>query len=148
MAHLIRAHWIRPLAAAAPVAVALLGLVTACSSASGNISSAASCTAQLTFRGQAYGGSSLRTHPPYTRIARIKVAHMHVIGTGVIPACRDTNHSTDQPLSVPVARIDGVDPAIAIASYPDGGVYIHGLTLQVINKVLKSARGIRWDYSS
>jgi hypothetical protein len=83
-----------------------------------------------------------------TRIARITVAHMHVIGTGVIPACRDTNHSTDQDRSIPVARIDGVNPGIAIASYPDGAVYVHALTLAVINKVLKSARGIRWDYSS
>ena len=138
-------HRIRPLAATA----ALLILLTGCASASGSsISSSASCTAQLTFRGRAYAGSSLRTHPPYTRIARIEVAHMHVIGTGVIPACRDTNHSTDQDQSVPVARIDGVDPGIAIATYRDGGVFVHGLTLPVIRKVLKSARGIRWDYSS
>jgi Family of unknown function (DUF6281) len=137
-------HRIRPLAATA----ALLILLTACAAASGSTGSAASCTAQLTFRGQAYAGSSLRTHPPYTRIARIEVAHMHVIGTGVIPACRDTNHSTDQDQSVPVARIDGVDPGIAIATYPDGGVFVHGLTLPVISTVLKSARGIRWDYSS
>jgi len=85
-----------------------------------------------------------RTHPPYTRSARIAVAHMHVIGTGVIPACRDTNHSTDQDRPVPVARIDGVDPGLAVATYPDGAVYVNALTSGVINKVLKSARGIRW----
>ena len=91
-----------------------------------------------------YGGSSLRTHPPYTRSARIAVVHMHVMGTGVIPACRDTNHSTDQDRPVPVARIDGVDPGLAVATYPDGAVYVNALTSGVINKVLKSARGIRW----
>jgi hypothetical protein len=128
-------------------AAILLALLTACTT-SGSTSSEASCTARLTFNSQAYAGSSLRTHPPYTRVARIDVAHMHVLGNGVIPACLDTNHSTDQDLSVRVARIDGVDPAIAIASYPDGAVFVHGLTIQVINKVLKSARGIRWDYSS
>jgi Family of unknown function (DUF6281) len=138
------ARGIRPLAAAG----ALLILVSACATSGTSVSSAGSCTAQLTFRGQTYAGSTLRTHAPYTRIARIAVAHMHVIGTGVIPGCRDTNHSTDQDRSVPVARIDGVDPGIAIAIYPEGGVFVHGLTLAVINTVLKSAHGIRWDYSS
>jgi hypothetical protein len=69
---------------------------------------------------------------------------MHVIGTGVIPACRDTNHSTDQDRPVPVARIDGVDPGLAVATYPDGAVYVNALTSGVISQVLKSARGIRW----
>jgi hypothetical protein len=69
---------------------------------------------------------------------------MHVIGTGVIPACRDTNHSTEQDRPAPVARIDGVDPGLAVATYPDGAVYVNALTSGVINKVLKSARGIRW----
>ena len=137
------AHRIGPLATAAVV----LFLLTACAT-SGSSVSEASCTAQLTFRGQTYAGSSLRTHSPYTRVARIAAAHMHVVGTGVIPACRDTNHSTDQDQSVPVARIDGVDPAIAIATYPDGAVFVRALTLSVINTVLKSARGILWDYSS
>jgi hypothetical protein len=45
---------------------------------------------------------------------------------------------------VPVARIDGVDPGLAVATYPDGAVYVNALTSGVINKVLKSARGIRW----
>jgi hypothetical protein len=140
------AHRIGPLATAA----VLLFLLTACatSGSSGSSVSEASCTAQLTFRGQTYAGSSLRTHSPYTRVARIAAAHMHVVGTGVIPACRDTNDSTDQDQSVPVARIDGVDPAIAIATYPDGAVFVRALTPSVINTVLKSARGIRWDYSS
>ena len=138
------ANRIGPLAAAA----ILLVLVTGCAAASGNSGSSASCAAQLRFRGQMYGGSSLRTHPPYTQVARIDAAHMHVIGTGVLPACQDTNHSTDQDQSVPVARIDGVDPGTAVAIYPAGGVFVHGLTLAAINKVLKSARGLRWDYSS
>ena len=137
------AHRIGPLATAA----VLLFLLSACAS-SGSSVSEMSCTAQLTFHGQTYAGSSLRTHSPYTRVARIAAAHMHVVGTGVIPACRDTNHSTDQDQPVPVARIDGVDPAIAIATYPDGAVFVRALTLSVINTVLKSARGIRWDYSS
>ena len=122
-------HRIRSLAATA----ALLILLTGCASASESTGSAASCTAQLTFRGQAYARSSLRTHPPYTRIARIEVAHMHVIGTGVIPACRDTNHSTDQDQSVPVARIDGVDPGTAVAQYPFGLVFVNKLSLTTIN---------------
>jgi hypothetical protein len=100
--------------------------------------------AAISFRGHTYGGSSLRTHPSYTRSARIAVAHMHVIGTGVIPACRDTNHSTDQDRPVPVARIDGVGSGLAVATYPAGTVYVNALTSGVINKVLKSARGIRW----
>jgi len=141
------AHRIRPLPAAA-VAVALLGLITACASPAASVSSSASCVAQLRFRGQTYGGSSLRTHPPYTQVARVTKAHMHVIGTGVLPACRDTNHSTDRDRPVPVARIDGVDPAIAVAQYPFGLIFVNKPSLATINAVLKSARGIRWDYSS
>jgi hypothetical protein len=111
------AHRIRPSAAAAAVA-ALLIMLTACSSPATSVSSSGSCVAAIRFRGHTYGGSSLRTHPPYTRSARIAVVHMHVMGTGVIPACRDTNHSTDQDRPVPVARIDGVDPGLAVATYP------------------------------
>src|ERR1700759_4379 len=135
------AHRIRPSAAAAAVAALLL---TACSSPATSVSSSGSCVAAISFRGHTYGGSSVRTHPPYTRSARIAVAYMHVIGTGVIPACRDTNHSTDQDPPVPGARIDGVAPGLAVATYPDGAVYVNALTSGVINKVLKSARGIRW----
>jgi len=62
---------------------------------------------------------------------------MHVIGTGVLPACRDTNHSTDQDRSVPVARIDGVDPGIAVAQYlahyPFGLVFVNKLSLTTIS---------------
>jgi len=127
---------------------AWLLLLTACASTTTNISSGASCAALLRFRGQTYYGSSLRTHPPYTRVARIPAGHMRVIGTGVIPACRDTNHSTDQDRSVPIARIDGVDPGLAIAQYPFGLVFVNKLSFTTINAVLKSARGIRWVYSS
>jgi len=130
------------------VAAALLVLVSGCAAASGSSASSASCVAQLRFRGQMYGGSSLRTHPPYTQVARIAKEHMHVIGTGVLPACRDTNHSTDQDQSVPVARIDGVDPGIAVAQYPFGLVFVHKPSLATINAILKSARGLRWDDSS
>lgn len=78
-----------------------------------------------------------RPHSPYTLTGRVPKAHMHVIGTGVIPACRDTNHSTDQDRSVPVARIDGVDPGVAVAQYlahyPFGLVFVNKLSLTTIN---------------
>jgi hypothetical protein len=126
------AHRIRPLAAAAATAALLIPLA-ACASTPASVSSSASCTAILHFRGQTYYGSALRTHSPYTRTGRIPKTHMHVIGTGVIPACRDTNHSTDQDRSVPVARIDGVDPGVAVAQYPFGLVFVNKLSLTTIN---------------
>jgi len=130
------AHRNRPLAAAA-AAAALLGLLAACASTPASVSSSASCAAILRFRGQTYYGSALRTHSPYTRTGRVPKAHMHVIGTGVLPACRDTNHSTDQDRSVPVARIDGVDPGIAVAQYlahyPFGLVFVNKLSLTTIS---------------
>jgi hypothetical protein len=46
-----------------------------------------------------------------------------------------------------VARIDGVDPGTAIAMYPHGNVFVRELPLPVMHAVLKSVRGIRWDYS-
>jgi hypothetical protein len=127
-------------------AAILITMIAGC--ASTGTSSSGSCAAGLTFRGQPYYGSSLRTHPPFTWVAKISAAHLHEIGAAVIPACRDTNHSTDQAMSVRVARIDGVDPGTAIALYPYGDVYVKKLSLPVIRAVLKSARGIRWDYSS
>jgi hypothetical protein len=126
----------------------MLLLLTACATSQTSVSSSGSCVAILRFQGQLYYGSSLQTHPPYTREVRIPAAHMRVIGTGVIPACRDTNHSTDQDRSVPIARIDGVDPGLAIAQYPFGLVFVNKPSFTAINAVLKSARGIRWIHSS
>jgi len=140
---------IRALAAAAVLLVVLAGCAPAIKGADrSSISSSASCAAVLQFRGQTYGGSSLRTHPPYTWVARIDAAHLHEIGRGQFPPCRDTNYSTDQGQTVTVARIDGVDPGIAVAVLPEGSVFVKDLSLSVIKSVLKSARGIRWDYSS
>ena len=125
------------LLAPATAAAALLGLLAACASTPASVSSSASCAAILHFRGQTYYGSALRTHSPYTRTGRVPKAHMHVIGTGVLPACRDTNHSTDQDRSVPVARIDGVDPDIAVAQYlahyPFGLVFVNKLSLTTVS---------------
>jgi hypothetical protein len=107
-------------------------------------------TAQLRFRGQLYHGSTLRTNPPYTWVARIPVEHMHEIGTGVVPGGRGcSNLSAPIPdWSVTVAAIGGVDPETAVAIYPEGLVYVKELSLSVIRCVAESARGIRWDYSS
>ena len=106
--------------------------------------------AQLRFRGQLYHGSTLRTNPPYTWVARIPVEYMHEIGTGIIPGGRGcTNLSAAIPdRSVAVAAIDGVDPEVAVAWYPAGLVYVAEQSLTVIRSVAASARGIRWDYSS
>ena len=141
---------IRALTAAAVLLLVLAACTSAVKGASREgVSSSASCAAVLKFRGQTYGGSSLRTHPPYTWVARISAAHMHEIGTGQYPPCQDTNHSTDeQAQSVQVARIDGVDPGIAVAVLPQGSVFVRQPSLAVIKSVVKSARGIRWDYSS
>lgn len=139
-------HRIRALAAAVVVLAGLAG----CAAGRSGVSSSADCAAMLTFRGQTYGGSSLRTHPPYDRVARISAAHLHPIGRGVFPPCQDTGPSApaEHALSVQVARIDGVDPGTAVAVLPDGSVFIKSASLAVIESVVESARGIRWDYSS
>ena len=138
-------HRIRSLAAV----VAVLTVLAGCTAGRSGVSSSADCAAMLKFRGQTYGGSSLRTHPPYDRVARISAAHMHQIGRGVFPPCQDTGPSApaEHGLSVRVARIDGVDPGTAVAVLPDGSVFIKSATLAMIKSVLKNARGIRWDYS-
>ena len=139
-------HRIRALAAAVVVLAGLAG----CAAGRSGVSSSADCAAVLEFRGQAYGGSSLRTHPPYDRVARISATHLHQIGRGVFPPCQDTGPSApaEHALSVQVARIDGVDPGTAVAVLPDGSVFIKSASLAVIESVVESARGIRWDYSS
>jgi hypothetical protein len=141
---------IRALSAAGVLLVVLAACTPAIKGADrGGITSAASCAAVLKFRGQSYSGSSLRTHPPYTRVARIVSAHMHLIGSGEFPPCQDTNHSSGEVAQpVQVASIDGVDPGTAVAVLPHGDVFVRQLSLTVIDSVLKSARGIRWDYSS
>ena len=128
------------------VAAALMILVSACAGTTTGSGSSASCTAALSFRGHLYAATSLRTHPPYDQVGRISAAHMHGIGTGVFPPCRDTNHSADQALSVRVARIDGVDPGTAVAVLPRGDVFVKSFT--AILAVLASTRGIRRDESS
>jgi len=104
--------------------------------------------ASLTFRGQLYRGSSLRTHPPYTWVARIPAEHMEEIGTAIMPPARCTGGPAEPDRSVAVAAIDGVDPETAVALYPSGVVYVREPSLAVIRDVVESARGIRWDYSS
>ena len=99
----------------------------------------------LKFRGQSYSGSSLRTHPPYTRVARIVSAHIHLIGSGESPPARTRTTPPARP-GRPGGPIDGVDPGPAVAVLADGDVFVRQLSV-VINSVLKSARGIRWDYS-
>lgn len=130
-------------------AVVVLAGLAGCTAGRSGVSSSADCAAMLKFRGQTYGGSSLRTHPPYDRVARISAAHLHPIGRGVFPPCQDTGPSApaEHALSVQVARIDGVDPGTAVAVLPDGSVFIRSASLAVIKSVLKNARGIRWDYS-
>ena len=64
------AHRNRPLAAAAAAAALLIPLA-GCASTPASVSSSASCTAILHFRGQTYYGSALRTHSPYTLTGRV-----------------------------------------------------------------------------
>lgn len=129
---------------AAAVATAGL-LLVACTATAGNTGhSSAACVASLTFRGQTYTGTSLRTHPPYDEIGLVPLPHLHKIGTATLPACHDTNSTStvDRPWQIEIARIDTIDPGIAIAEFPRGGVYVrHGATLPV---TLTTAPWIRW----
>ena len=128
-------------------AAVLTGAIAACTAGGaagggGDGGSAASCTAALKFLGQVYGGTSLRTHPPYNRVGRIPLSHMHEIGKGIFPPCNDTNHSHDLAQSVRVARIDDVNPQIAVAILPYGSVFVRsGAT---IPRALTSAPWIHW----
>lgn len=126
------------------VAAVLTGVLTACS-VTVETGSSASCAATLKFRGQVYGGTSLRTHPPYDRIGRIPAAHMHEIGSGELPPCNDTNDAHDPAQQVRVARIDGVDPQVAVAVFPDGSVYLRPAA--TLPRALVSAPWIRWTES-
>lgn len=129
--------------------VAVGFVVTACAvPAGGPGSSAPLCTAMLTFRGQVYVGTTLRTHPPYDKTGVIPVSHLHEIGTATQPACDDTGAKSPgaQPQRVQVARIDQVDPGTAIAALPTGNVYlIHGAA---VPSVLTTAPWVRWYSTS
>lgn len=121
--------------------------VTACSTAHRGPSSADSCSAALVYQGRTYGGTSLRTHAPYDRIGSVPRSHLRRIGTGTLPACHDTNGpgAADRSRRVGVARIDGVDPGIAIAQFPEGSVYLAPGAAPPAT--LTSAPWIRWRYS-
>ena len=76
------------------------------------------------FDGNRYVGTSMRSHPPYDRTGRIPVDHLEEIGTGTRPPGRGTNRSRREgPRPERVARINGVSPAVAIATFPGGRVY-------------------------
>jgi len=108
---------------------------------------AASCIAGLKFHHQDYGGTSLRTHPPYNHYGVIPLSHLHRIGIAVLPPCIDTDHPgiDETPAAIQVARIDGVSPAIAIAALPRGGVYLHAGAK--IPRILTTAPWIHWIFS-
>lgn len=101
----------------------------------------------LEFHHQAYGGTSLRTRPPYNHYGVIPVAHLHKIGVAVQPPCIDTNQPgiDDTPAAVQVARIDGVSPSIAIAALPRGDVYLRAGAK--IPRILTTALWIHWIFS-
>lgn len=110
---------------AAAIAMAGLGL-TACTTSAGNSgNSSPACAAILKFDGHIYTGTSLRTHPPYDETGLIPVSHLREIGTATRPACHDTNtvNTTDKPERVEIARIDNIDPGVAVAEFPRGDVY-------------------------
>ena len=151
------ARGIGTLAAATGLALAVAGCaITGTSGDSNRIgnghgggggTSAASCVGMLEFRHQAYGSTSLRTHPPYNHYGVIPVAHLHRIGAAVQPPCIDTNHPgiDDTPAAVQVARIDGVSPAIAVAALPRGDVYLRAGA--EIPRILTTAPWIHWIFS-
>lgn len=114
---------------------------------SGGSSGAASCAAVLKFHGQVYVGTSLRTHPPFDRIGRIPVSHLHRIGVAVLPPCIDTNHPgvNDTAAAIQVARIDEVSPAVAIAGLPRGEVYLHAGAR--VPRILTTAPWAHWYLS-
>jgi hypothetical protein len=134
---------VRRLSATAVVLAAFL--LTACTSVSGGGSGEASCTAILDFRGHGYRGVALRTRPSGPEV-RIPTAHMRPIGAGTFPPCSDTNHSHESALAARVARIDGVDPAVAVAVYPDGRVFV--LPPAVVPRGLTDAPWLRGKASS
>ena len=107
-------------------------------------SGAASCAAVLKFHGQVYVGTSLRARPPFDRIGRIPISHLHRIGVAVLPPCRDTNHPgvNDTAAAIQVARIDGVSPAVAVAGLPRGEVYLHSGAR--VPRILTTAPWVHW----
>jgi hypothetical protein len=102
---------------AAPGAVAMTAVIASCGAggAGGGAGAASSCAATLKFHRQVYSGTSLRTHPPYTRVGRIPVSHMRGIGERIFPPCNDTNHSHD--VAQPV-RVAGLLASISSSQWP------------------------------
>jgi hypothetical protein len=153
------ARGIGTLAAAAELVLAVVGCAITGTSGDGNRigsgssggssggTSVASCIAMLEFHHQAYGGTSLGTHPPYNHYGVIPVAHLLRIGVAVLPPCIDTDQPgiDDAPAAFQVARIDGVSPAIAIAALPRGDVYLRAGVK--IPGILTTAPWIHWIFS-
>lgn len=127
------------------VATAAGFTIAGCAASTGN--SSAACASLLTFHGQAYVGTTLNTHPPYDKEGLVPSSHLRKIGKATQPACHDTNvtgadNPGSQPQQVEVARIDEVDPGVAIAILPRGNVYLkRGAALP---GVLTTAPWIHW----
>lgn len=88
-----------------------------------HVGGAGACKAVLNFRAGEYWGGSLNTPSRPNQIGQVPRAHMHSIGIGTIPPCKDTNHSQDVTRRVAIARIEGVNPRVAVADYDTGDVY-------------------------
>jgi hypothetical protein len=79
------------------------------------------------FGGQRYTGLTLPTPEPYARRCILPASQLHEIGMGTRPRCRSgdgTGAGSAHSDLVPVASIEGVSPETAIATMPEGMVYV------------------------
>lgn len=106
------------------LAVSAASLATGCAGPRGDAGTtggAASCVALVRFAGTSYLGVSLPGH--HDLVAQVPPSHMRPIGTGVMPACRDTDDSTAAAQPVAVARIDGFDSGRLVADDATGHIF-------------------------
>lgn len=85
------------------------------------------CVAVLNFRGVSYQETGL-SGPP-TQMPEIPSSRLRAIGTGVFPACNDTNQGNEHGRAVQVAQIRGFDPYVVVADVDTRRVWVrHGMT--------------------
>jgi hypothetical protein len=121
-------------------ACALVSAAAGCSVSVGSTSGdSGSCAAEMHFQGSLYLGAGWARA---NKVVEIPRSHLHRLGNGTVPPCHESGQSSRTAQLIGVARISGVEPAIALAVLPEGFIYLRrGAALP---NVLKSARWINW----
>jgi hypothetical protein len=115
--------WLRRVGLVAAVTGLSVALAACEGGSSGHAVGDGACVATLRFNGVMYEGVNVAPVRPH-QMPLIPKSHTRLLGRGVSPPCRDTNHSKDIGHSVNVAQIDQFEADVMVADMSTGWAYL------------------------